>query len=257
MTCTSSASTPPSPRWTADNSSTRDGGEPPTIRVKLGALDAALNVALDLGTNFTVSHISASTVSLTIASDKDGTIYDGSWDVTGFASTAPFAFASLGVRTITVTASYGITSVQASFTVDVLDTPPDVTILAPNLSPWQNVPQTYTAQATDQNEPGGILPCTAITWSVDAPNVLSATTGCTVSITFASLGPGRSTSRASPCGGSSRAGPSGRCVRTTGWRRPSAGVDRRTWAEARAHLERTGRDRALVRATSTRSAARW
>jgi subtilisin family serine protease len=98
------------------------------------------------------------------------------------------SFATLGRRMVTARATdSGGLSAQLTFAVDVVNTPPTVTLWPP-VQAWLGLPATFTASATDPNEPGGRLGCDHLRWIVADPDSTSVSTGCSVDVDFGALG---------------------------------------------------------------------
>jgi hypothetical protein len=94
-----------------------------------------------------------------------------------------YAFASPGERTITVTArdASGASS-SASFIINVINTPPTLTLEADATQVAQGNAFIIRAKATDGNKP---LPCSQITWSVSSPDtIVSGQNTCAVTVIF-------------------------------------------------------------------------
>ncbi|MGI8748829.1 MAG: C1 family peptidase [Deinococcus sp.] len=175
--------------WTREQA-TPGGSQAPSIVIKSSAAQADLRVEKDLTALFSVSHPVAASVNLTVTSSRDGTIYNGPWstDTNGlFGSALKYTFASTGTRTLTLLAKYGSTQAQATLSVNALNTPPAIT-LASSGSPSQGVDFSITALIQDINEPDAGKLCANTTWSVDAPDTLSGTSGCTQTIKFGTTG---------------------------------------------------------------------
>ena len=118
------------------------------------------------------------------ASDVDGSL-GGGWQL-------EHTFATLGDRVVTATATDpdGATT-SVSKVVEVVNYPPQVTLTAP--APFDEVFRTATVvlrgTATDVNEPGGALPCSALTWTSSVPaDAGFPAVGCEVPVAFASNG---------------------------------------------------------------------
>ncbi|WP_052351742.1 C1 family peptidase [Deinococcus pimensis] len=175
--------------WTREQA-TPGGSDPPVVQIRTGTVTADLRVEKDLTSAFLVSHPVARSVNLRVTSDRDGVLLDGPWstDRTAlFGSTLKSTFGSVGARVLTLVARYGSREATASFTVNVVNTPPAISLPVTG-SPAQGVAFPLTAVITDPNESDAAGLCARTTWSVDAPDVVSPATGCQVSVTFGTTG---------------------------------------------------------------------
>ena len=160
------------------------------IVIKSNPARADLRVETDLAQFFTVSHPVAKSVNLTVTSDLDGTVYNGPWSTdTGalFGSSLKRTFTSQGTRTVTLVTSYGSAESRASFVINVVNTPPRLN-LSYSGNPQQGEDYPITAQITDINESDLSKLCASTVWSVDVPDVLSVSSGCTVKVRFGAQG---------------------------------------------------------------------
>ena len=112
-----------------------------------------------VGTVYCVVDQEDGVASYTLTSDRDGPLPSTS-----------YTFATEGLRRLTVAArdSEGATS-TASFTVDVVNTPPVVYGSAGTTTTPQTVPVFIAASASDPNSP---VDCSALTWSAQAPDTV-------------------------------------------------------------------------------------
>ncbi len=162
--------------------------QPPHIETpKLVNVD--LRVEEDLGKLFEVTHPVAKTVDLVVTSDLDGVIYDGGWitDPYAFGSTLPYTFETQGERTLALTASYGGRSSHASFKVNVWNSTPGIQLEASGTA-HQGEPYTITALVSDRNEPSPTTLCETLVWTVEAPDEVTSSSGCTSQVTFGAQG---------------------------------------------------------------------
>ncbi len=158
-----------------------------------GTSSADLRVQENLANKFVVSHPVANYVRLTVASDRDGLLYDGQWLVNApaggslFANSLPVNLQTEGLRTLTITARYGTQSVSVSKQVLVINSPPEI-IFESSRIPEQNENYVINAVVTDRNEinPAGI--CAAMTWSVNAPDTIVSGSGCMRVVRFGATG---------------------------------------------------------------------
>jgi hypothetical protein len=147
----------------------RSGNRPPRIIVQrpnwLVDLGQPLSLGFFLsdntcvGTVYCVVDLEDGVASYTLTSDRDGPLPSTS-----------YTFANEGLRRVTVAArdSEGATS-TASFTVDVVNTPPVVYGTAGTTTTPQTVPVYISASASD---PNSRVDCSALTWSVEAPDTV-------------------------------------------------------------------------------------
>jgi C1A family cysteine protease len=167
------------------------GSEAPQVQIKVNPARADLRVEKDLAGFFQITHPVAKSVNLTVASDVDGTIYNGGWSTDTnvlFGSSLKRTFATVGRRNLSLSVRYGSSSATASFALDVVNTAPSLNLqFAGNPSQGEDYP--ISALISDINELDATTLCANTTWSVDAPDTLSATTGCQVSIKFGTTGP--------------------------------------------------------------------
>jgi C1A family cysteine protease len=161
----------------------------PKITVKSGSVNVDLRVQTDLAQLFHVSHSVAKSVTLTVTSNRDGTLYSGGWNTASytFPTPLPYTFTTQGARTLTLTASYGGSEGRASLNVNVVNSAPVLTLKGSGAA-HQGEPYAVTAQVYDKNEAKSDTLCANTTWSVDVPDTLSGTTGCQVKVTFGETG---------------------------------------------------------------------
>ncbi|MBB5376691.1 hypothetical protein HNQ07_002155 [Deinococcus metalli] len=175
--------------WTREQA-TPGGSEAPSIEIRSPSVLADLRVEKDLTSAFKITHAVAKSVTLTVTSDRDGTVYTGPWSTDSsalFGSTLKYSFGSVGTRTLTLVARYGTRQASATMTVTVVNTAPTIS-LAFSGDPHQSEDYPIVAQIVDPNEADVTRLCTNTTWSVDAPDTLSATSGCAVKVKFGATG---------------------------------------------------------------------
>jgi len=116
------------------------------------------------------------------SSDIDGEL--------GRGATITASFASLGRRIVTVRAvdSGGRSSMPLSIAVDVINTPPSVSVAALSSDAWVGRPASFSALATDPNEPGGRIACSQLHWVVTDPDTVAPLTGCSADVRFGTPG---------------------------------------------------------------------
>ncbi len=169
---------------------TPGGSEAPKITVNTNPARADLRVLKDLAAFFTVSHPVAKSVNLTVSSDIVSNIYNGPWSTDTtllIGPSAPYTFGLEGRRTITLIAKYGSNETRTSFDVNVVNSPPNLTLQSSG-DPAQGEDYPISALITDINEANATTLCANATWAVDAPDVLSGTTGCQVKVKFGTTG---------------------------------------------------------------------
>ncbi|MDX2004471.1 MAG: S8 family serine peptidase [Meiothermus sp.] len=167
------------------------GSVPPTIRLGPNPGEAGLRLSKRLysispnplaNELFSVYHLEAerdiNAVSVRVSSDRDGQLGN------------PFTFNTPGPRLLTITATTGGQTSQAFLNVNVVNAPPSITNLtAPEtvglLEGWAPITPVV---ATDPNEPGGVLPCNRVRWSVQGSDLLQNTTGCDNFVVFSEQG---------------------------------------------------------------------
>lgn len=175
--------------WTKEQASP-GGSEAPKITIKTNPATVNLRVETNLAQFFGVTHPVAKSVNLTVTSDKDGTLYNGGWSTDTNSLFGPELKRTLttqGTRTLTLLAKYGSSQATQSFVVNVVNTPPTLTLQTSGVAhQGDNYP--ITALITDINEPDINKLCNNTNWSVDAPDTVSPTTGCSVKVTFGTTG---------------------------------------------------------------------
>jgi hypothetical protein len=143
----------------------------PTVTITSTAYqNIDLRVETDLAKLFKVTHPTRTSVALTVTSDKDGVLFDGTWliDPTLFVpSKLNRTFATTGTRTITVTARAGIRSRTGTFYLNVINTAPVIKLHYYG-NPHVGEKFWVTAQILDKNEPDGVAMCANTTWTIDA-----------------------------------------------------------------------------------------
>ncbi len=158
-----------------------------------GTAGVDLRVAVNLASQFVVSHPVANYVRLTVTSNRDGVLFDGQWLTNApmggslFANSLPVNFPTEGLRTLTLTARYGTQVVSVNKDILVLNSPPDVH-LESNGTPQQNENFVINAIVADRNEANPVALCAAMTWAVDAPDTLVSGTGCERVVRFGATG---------------------------------------------------------------------
>lgn len=166
------------------------GSEAPKIAIKTNPATVQLRVETNLAQFFQITHPVAKSVNLSVTSNLDGTLYSGGWSTDQSSLFGPElkrTFTSVGSRTLTLLAKYGNSQASSSFVVKVINTPPTLNLQYGG-DPHQGEAYPITALITDPNEPDINKLCGTTTWSVDAPDTLSAGTGCSVSVTFGATG---------------------------------------------------------------------
>jgi len=160
-----------------------------------GVTTVDLRVPTNIASTFSVRQPGASHVRLTVTSDRDGQLYDGQWVVE--TPVAPggillnndlwVTFQTAGQRTLTLTARYGTQVVTATKTVVAANTAPQIEFETTG-QPSEGEPFVVTAIVTDMNEPSLADICNAMTWEVQAPDVVVSGAGCSRTIRFGIAG---------------------------------------------------------------------
>jgi hypothetical protein len=162
----------------------------PTITITSTSYqDIDLRVETNLAKLFKVTHPIAKSVTLTVTSDKDGVLFDGTWNIdpTLFVPSAlKRTFATPGTRAVTVTARVGLLRRTGTFYLNVINTAPVIKLHYDSYA-YVNENFWVTAQIFDKNEPDGTKMCANTTWTLDAPNTLDTSTGCQVKLTFSNV----------------------------------------------------------------------
>lgn len=161
----------------------------PSIQILTNPARADLRTETNLAAFFRVAQPAARSVNLQVSSDRDGVLFDGAWntDPQSFGSDLRRTFTSLGSRTISLVARVGSTEARASFTLNVVNTPPTLELQYTGL-PSQGEDFLITAVVRDINETNATLLCNNTTWAVDGTDTLSSPTGCTQRIKFNTQG---------------------------------------------------------------------
>ncbi len=178
-----------SSRWVSEQT-TPGGTVAPSISIKASPGVVALRVETNLAPFFAVAHPVARGVTLRITSDRDGVLYNGPWATDPNALFGPElkrTFATTGVRTLTLEATYGSGRRTANLFIDVRNTAPTVNLSYAGTA-FVGVAFPMTALISDVNESSGSALCSRTTWSVDAPDNLASATGCAQQVTFGSTG---------------------------------------------------------------------
>jgi C1A family cysteine protease len=170
--------------WTYDQAG---GSLPAAIEIKVNPARVDLRVSTDLASFFKVTHPVATGVTLRVT-DGATVVYDGGWTVRGgFGSTLPYSFTTPGRHVLTLTVTNKGSTTTATLNVDVVGNPPTLR-LENTGSPYQGEDYFITALVRDVNENNGSVLCANTTWSVDAPDTLSSTTGCLQKVRFGTIG---------------------------------------------------------------------
>lgn len=154
----------------------RSPNAPPVFtNVRTGTIDVDIDKPVPLATFFSVEDPEGSELTLVAQSSKDGQI------------PLIYTFPTLGSRTVTVTATdpHGA-SASIVLTIDVKSPPPIITTSYSG-SPFVGVPYAISASAYDLL--AGELFCSALSWAVQAPDVVQAGGGgCDGEVTFGAEG---------------------------------------------------------------------
>lgn len=163
--------------------------EAPTVGIRSAAATVDLRVPADLTDFFSVSHSVATSVQLVVTSSRDGTLYNGSWNTAPYTFPVPMTrtFGTTGSRTITVRATYAGNVTQKTFTLNVVNKPPTISLSGSGTA-YVGDPYFLTALVSDVNDAGTAGLCSRTTWQATAPDTLASTTGCQVTATFGAEG---------------------------------------------------------------------
>lgn len=160
------------------------GNIPPEIRLSNSGGDVPLNLELTISATVFDFEDPFPCCTITWTSDVDGTL--------GTNSSFQHTFTTLGSRTLTITAtdSQGATS-QASFTLNVVNNAPDVTLSQPleGDEVFRTAQVVLRGKASDRNEPQEQLACERLVWTSSVASDPFPVTGCEVEVVFASNGP--------------------------------------------------------------------
>ncbi len=170
---------------------TPGSSEAPQIQIITDPARTDLRVETDLARFFKVTHSVAGSVNLTVTSSADGVLYNGPWSTSTNVIAGPElkrTFNTQGSRTLNLVANYAGNQVQASLTIDAVNTAPNLSLQLSGTAN-QGVAYPITALVSDLNEPDTTTLCANTKWAVDAPDTLSSTTGCSVSVQFGTTGP--------------------------------------------------------------------
>lgn len=186
-----------SARWNQEQAAP-GGTEGPAIALKTVPLPrrADLRVSTDLAQYFGVTHSVAASVQLRVRSNLSGTVYDGPFTVKSgpFGGPGlPLTFTTAGLHSLTVTASHGGRSASVAFDLNVVNSDPVVDVQATGKA-YVGFAYPLTALASDVNETGNALLCSNMTWTVEAPDVVTGS-GCQVQVTFGAEGSRRVSAR--------------------------------------------------------------
>jgi hypothetical protein len=164
--------------------------EAPQIQIITNPTRVDVRVETNLASFFKVTHSVAGNVNLSVTSSVDGVLFNGPWSTSKDVIAGPElkrTLASQGSRTLTLVANYAGNQSQASLSVNAVNTAPTLS-LQYGATANQGVAFAMTAIVGDINEPDPSALCANTTWAVDAPDSLSSTTGCSVSVTFGTTG---------------------------------------------------------------------
>ncbi len=174
--------------WTKEQ--TNPGStEAPAINIRSARPNVDLRVATDISSFFSVTHSVASSVSLVVRSDKDGVLFDGAWNTAQytFPPVLTRTFTTVGQRTITLRANYAGNVTEKSFVANVVNTAPSLSLSGSGTA-YIGEPYSVSATVSDINDAGTAALCSNTTWSIAAPDTLSTTTGCQVTVTYGATG---------------------------------------------------------------------
>jgi hypothetical protein len=164
--------------------------EAPLIQIITNPASVDVRVETNLASFFKVTHSVAGSVNLSVTSSADGVLYNGPWSTSTNVIAGPElkrTLATQGSRTLTLVANYAGNQTQASLSVNAVNTAPTLKLQF-GATANQGVAFPITAIVGDINEPDSSALCPNTTWAVDAPDILSSPTGCSVSVTFGTTG---------------------------------------------------------------------
>jgi hypothetical protein len=155
--------------------------QPPVLTVARPSVEVVYKKPVDLSQFFLVRDPQGRRVTTTASSSVDGTLPGLS-----------YTFATAGTRTITLTASNGDRTSQATLTVDAPNVAPVVRNAGSGTTIPLGIPLFLDTSAFDPNEPENRLPCDRIRWSVTGSDLLTTETGssfgCQPKISFSEVG---------------------------------------------------------------------
>lgn len=170
--------------WTYDQNG---GSLPAAIEIKVNPARVDLRVSTNLASFFSVTHPVATGVTLKVT-DGATVVYDGGWTIRGgFPPSLPYTFTTPGRHVLTLTVTNKGSATTATLNVDVVGNPPTLRFENSG-SPYQGEDYFITALVRDVNENDSSVLCANTTWSVDAPDTLSSTTGCLQTVRFGTIG---------------------------------------------------------------------
>lgn len=176
--------------WNTEQA-TPGGNSAPQINMNTSNKTVDLRVKANLTSAFSISHVARTHVQLTVTSDKDGTIYNGDWSTDPnllVGTQLEYTFATEGTRTLTLSAKYGTTQANVrTLNVHVVNTAPTIQLQGSG-NAAQGEDYQMTAVVGDINESNLSSLCSNTTWSVDAPDTVTPSTGCQVKVKFGSTG---------------------------------------------------------------------
>ncbi|MBI5488640.1 MAG: S8 family serine peptidase [Deltaproteobacteria bacterium] len=161
------------------------GNIPPGIDINTPTNGSVLplNVALSFDAQVEDFEDGPGCCTVTWTSDVDGLL--------GTGNSIEHTFATLGPRTVTVTARDSKDAVTAAgVTFTIVNDPPTVTINRPlpGETIYRNAPIVLRASSFDFNEPGGRLACDRLVWTSSLPGDAFPASGCEVLAVFGSDG---------------------------------------------------------------------
>jgi hypothetical protein len=159
------------------------GNVPPRLEVfgvdDGGTVERGLNLPVNLSATANDLEDGNGCCTIEWRSEADGLL--------GTGTAVQHVFDSVGSRTIVVTAEDegGATS-SVSFTLVIVNAPPTVAITKPveGAEIFRTAAVVIRASADDLNEPGGELPCAALTWTSSFPSDPFPQTGCELEVSL-------------------------------------------------------------------------
>ena len=175
--------------WNAEQASQTAA---PGILVGTPAATADLRVEVELTRFFSITHPVQKSAILQVTSSLDGQLFNGPWSTDATALIPPLlpaTFATEGDRVITLTARLPDSTKTAtgSFVLSVRNSAPTVTWQSSGTA-FVGEPFPLNALVRDINEADSQGLCRSAAWSVDAPDVALAASGCAQRVTFGVAG---------------------------------------------------------------------
>ena len=167
----------------------RSQNSAPTVKILEPTSGAELTLNRQVALVAEALDLEDGTPSISWSSDVDGALGSNVVSLPTFTTAGP------RILTVVATDSHG-QSVSKTVTVNVVNTPPAPFGAGPGGPVPATAPALFLGGARDVNDPNefgnatgmGVVTCDRIGWSVSAPDVLGATSGCQVLVTFNEVG---------------------------------------------------------------------